>query len=97
MPGGKTAPGGLLERLGMGRGMVRNVIMHKDIVPRAFACDYSSVADLLARVGPAFKEHGCLQNSKRQVRLFLVNLSTANKPIMIDASCTCLLALCECF
>jgi hypothetical protein len=44
------------------------VIMHRDIVPRAFACDYSLVADLLARVGDGFREHGCLQNPNgRQV------------------------------
>ena len=42
--------------------------MHRDIVPRAFACDYSLVADLLARVGDGFREHGCLQNPNgRQV------------------------------
>lgn len=34
--------------------------MHKDIVPRAFACDYSLVADLLRRVGGSFRDHACL-------------------------------------
>ena len=44
----------LLERLGLPPGAIRNVIMHRDIVPRAFACDYTLVADLLARVGGRF-------------------------------------------
>ena len=41
--------------------------MHRDIVPRAFACDYSPVAELLRRVGPSFRDHHCLSGD-RQVR-----------------------------
>ena len=41
--------------------------MHKDIVPRAFACDYTLVADLLRRVADSFREHRCL-NGSRTVR-----------------------------
>ncbi len=44
--------------------------MSFDIVPRAFACDYSLVADLLKRVSDAFREHACL-NGDRAVRLGL--------------------------
>lgn len=63
----------LLERLGLPMGAIRNVIMHRDIVPRAFACDYKLVADLLARVGDGFREHGCLQNtSGRQVTFLTI-------------------------
>ena len=40
--------------------------MSFDIVPRAFACDYTLVADLLKRVSDAFREHACL-NSDRTV------------------------------
>lgn len=35
--------------------------MSRDIVPRAFACDYTIVADLLRSWGPAWREHHCLQ------------------------------------
>ena len=64
----ETADRSLLERLGLPAGAIRNIIMHRDIVPRAFACDYKLVADLLARVNDGFREHGCLQNpSGRQV------------------------------
>lgn len=52
----------LLERLGLPNGAVRNVVMNNDIVPRAFACDYTLVANLLARVGEGFRGHACLQN-----------------------------------
>jgi hypothetical protein len=57
----------LLERLGLGEGMIRNIMMSRDIVPRAFACNYASVADILARVSDGFKEHVCLHNNYRQV------------------------------
>lgn len=38
--------------------------MHRDIVPRAFACDYTLVADLLKRVSDSFREHSCLSSSR---------------------------------
>ncbi len=52
----------LLTLLGLQDAHVRNVLMHRDIVPRAFACDYSrlSVADWMRTWGPAYKEHSCL-------------------------------------
>lgn len=34
--------------------------MHKDIVPRAFASDYSLVADLLRKWSSSFRKHSCL-------------------------------------
>ncbi|KAJ9508851.1 hypothetical protein QJQ45_028166 [Haematococcus lacustris] len=52
---------GLLAALGLPSAHITNVIMHRDIVPRAFACDYTSVAGLLQRLMPAFKGHSSLQ------------------------------------
>ncbi len=66
----------LLERMGLPMGAIRNIIMHRDIVPRAFACDYSLVADLLARVGEGFREHGCLQNPNGRQVPFFISLHT---------------------
>lgn len=63
--GNTASPDGLLEKLGLPVSAVRNVIMHKDIVPRAFACDYSLVADILRRVGESFREHKCLSGDRR--------------------------------
>lgn len=69
MQGPSPAAGsGLLSKLGLGLGAVRNVVMHRDIVPRAFACDYTLVADLLARVSSSFRNHTCLHSEHRKVR-----------------------------
>ncbi len=57
---------GVLDRLGLPHDAIRNVIMHNDIVPRAFACDYSILADLLKRIHVSFREHTCL-HGKRSV------------------------------
>ena len=46
-------PGGILARLGLPSTCVRNVMMHLDIVPRAFACDYSLVQSWLRALGGA--------------------------------------------
>jgi hypothetical protein len=58
------APASLLTRMGLPDDAVRNVFMHKDIVPRAFACDYALVSDLLRRVGEGFREHRCLNSAR---------------------------------
>ena len=57
---------GVLEMLGLPHDAIRNVIMHNDIVPRAFACDYSILADFLKRIHVSFREHTCL-DGKRSV------------------------------
>jgi hypothetical protein len=46
---------GLLRRLGLSDDHIVNVIMHRDIVPRAFVCDYTLVADLLKQWMPSFR------------------------------------------
>lgn len=50
----------LLEKLGLPTNTVVNIIMHKDIIPRAFASDYSLVADLLRKWSGSFRKHYCL-------------------------------------
>eukprot|EP00210_Caulerpa_lentillifera_P006204 g5928.t1 len=50
----------LFEKLGLPQNTVINVIMHKDIIPRAFASDYSLVADLLRKWSSSFRKHYCL-------------------------------------
>ncbi|PSC69354.1 alpha beta-hydrolase isoform B [Micractinium conductrix] len=61
---GTAGHSGVLGLLDLPEGAIRNVLMHKDIVPRAFACDYSLVADLLRRVSDSFKDHACLNSSR---------------------------------
>ncbi|KAK9906702.1 hypothetical protein WJX75_006470 [Coccomyxa subellipsoidea] len=77
----EAASRSLLERMGLPTGAIRNIIMHRDIVPRAFACDYTLVADLLARVGDGFREHGCLQNPHgRQVMYYFLGKMLVLQP-----------------
>lgn len=59
----------VLERMGLNGGAIRNVMMHRDLVPRAFACDYTLVSDLLARVSDSFKNLESLHGTHRKVHL----------------------------
>ena len=68
---------GILQALGLEAGSVRNIFMSRDIVPRAFACDYTLVADLLRRVGEGFREHGCLAGEGRSVPVHASNCISA--------------------
>jgi len=52
--------GSVLERFGLPEDMVRNVILHRDVVPRAFTCDYTPVADFMRSWGPTYRNHGPL-------------------------------------
>jgi hypothetical protein len=54
----------LLGRLGLPQETVVNVVMTRDIVPRAFVCDYTLVADVLKSWLPSFKEHVGLADCK---------------------------------
>lgn len=56
--GGASSSGdSLLSQLGLSEGVVHNVIMHRDIVPRAFVCDYTLVSGILQQWMPSFKDH----------------------------------------
>ncbi|GBG79582.1 hypothetical protein CBR_g29729 [Chara braunii] len=51
----------LLRKLGLPQNFILSVMMHRDIVPRAFACDYpDQVAEFLRRMSPSFRGHPCL-------------------------------------
>ncbi|KAM7521425.1 hypothetical protein LguiA_011327 [Lonicera macranthoides] len=55
----------LLRELGLPRNHVQAIIMHRDIVPRAFSCNYPNhVAELLKAVNGNFRNHPCLNNQK---------------------------------
>ncbi|KAI3460764.1 hypothetical protein Pfo_017427 [Paulownia fortunei] len=54
-----------LHNLGLPRNHVRSITMHRDIVPRAFSCNYPShVAEFLKAVNGNFRNHPCLNNQK---------------------------------
>uniref|UniRef100_A0A383V8M5 Fungal lipase-type domain-containing protein n=1 Tax=Tetradesmus obliquus TaxID=3088 RepID=A0A383V8M5_TETOB len=62
--------GGLLGKLGLAHEKVVNVVMTRDIVPRAFVCDYTLVAELLKSWLPSFKEHVGLADCKEHKALY---------------------------
>ena len=51
----------ILDDLGVDENQVLCVMMHRDIVPRAFSCNYPNhVATLLKRLSGSFRSHPCL-------------------------------------
>lgn len=65
-----SATDSLLSRLGLDADAVVNVIMTRDIVPRAFVCDYTLVAGVLKSWLPSFKQHqGLAACKEHKVRL----------------------------
>lgn len=53
----------LLEKLGLPRSHVQAITMHRDIVPRAFSCNYPDhVAKLLKAINGNFRNLPCLNN-----------------------------------
>lgn len=55
----------LLQKLGLPRNHVRSITMHRDIVPRAFSCNYPNhVAEFLKAVNGHFRNHPCLDKQK---------------------------------
>ena len=53
----------LLEVLQLPKSHVQQVMMHRDLVPRAFSCTYpDTVAEVLRRMSSAIRDHTCLTN-----------------------------------
>ncbi|KAF8380081.1 hypothetical protein HHK36_027551 [Tetracentron sinense] len=60
----------ILEELGLDENHIHCVMMHRDIVPRAFSCNYPNhVAQVLKRINGAFRSHPCLN---KNVTIFLI-------------------------
>ncbi|XP_022757909.1 uncharacterized protein LOC111305020 [Durio zibethinus] len=56
----------LLRKLGLPQNHVQAITMHRDIVPRAFSCNYPNhVAELLKALNVNFRHHPCLNNQKQ--------------------------------
>ncbi|KAI3681849.1 hypothetical protein L6452_36654 [Arctium lappa] len=55
----------ILDQLGLDENHVHCVMMHRDIVPRAFSCNYPNhVAQLLKRLCGTFRSHPCLNRNR---------------------------------
>lgn len=65
-----SATDSLLSKLELPADAVVNVIMTRDIVPRAFVCDYTLVAGVLKSWLPSFKEHKGLAACKSHKALY---------------------------
>lgn len=51
----------ILGEVGLDESHIHCVMMHRDIVPRAFSCNYPDhVATVLKRLSGAFRSHSCL-------------------------------------
>jgi len=51
----------VVDELGLDEGHICSVMMHRDIVPRAFSCNYPNhAAQLVKRLNGAFRSHPCL-------------------------------------
>uniref|UniRef100_A0A7N0VLU5 Fungal lipase-type domain-containing protein n=1 Tax=Kalanchoe fedtschenkoi TaxID=63787 RepID=A0A7N0VLU5_KALFE len=75
----------LLEELGLDENNVHCVMMHRDIVPRAFSCDYPDrVAQLLKRVNGTFRSLPCLSKNKLLYaplgKIFIVQPDESSSP-----------------
>jgi hypothetical protein len=55
----------LLRELGLPKTHVHSITMHRDIVPRAFSCNYPNhVAEFLKAINGNFRNHPCLNNQR---------------------------------
>ncbi|PSS24214.1 Protein zntA like [Actinidia chinensis var. chinensis] len=55
----------VLDKLGLDEDRIHCLMMHRDIVPRAFACNYPNhVAQVLKRLSGSFQSHPCLNKKK---------------------------------
>ncbi|KAH7655101.1 alpha/beta-Hydrolases protein [Dioscorea alata] len=55
----------LLRKLGLPQTHVQSVMLHRDIVPRAFSCIYPDhVVDILKAINGNFRHHPCLNKKK---------------------------------
>lgn len=60
----------LLKKLGLPPTHVQYIVMHRDIVPRTFACNYPDhIAEVLKRVNGIFRDHTCLTRQVRYLTL----------------------------
>lgn len=55
----------ILRKLGLPKSHIQAVMLHRDVVPRAFSCNYPDhVAEVLKRLNSSFRNHPCLNFQK---------------------------------
>ncbi|KAJ4837294.1 hypothetical protein Tsubulata_026369 [Turnera subulata] len=74
----------ILEDLGLDDNHVHSVVMHRDIVPRAFSCNYPNHVALVLRRLSSFQSHPCLTKNKLLYsplgRLFILQPEEKSSP-----------------
>jgi hypothetical protein len=71
----------LLHKLGLPRSHIQSVVMHLDIVPRTFACDYPDhVTVVLKRMNGNFRNLSCLL---QQVRVWSMTYPVSNHNLLL--------------
>ncbi|KAJ9539500.1 hypothetical protein OSB04_032233 [Centaurea solstitialis] len=77
----------ILDQLGLDENHVHCVMMHRDIVPRAFSCNYPNhVAQLLKRLCGTFRSHPCLNRNVSMLSVSLVSLSDTGQNNIVELS-----------
>lgn len=70
----------LLRKLGLSMDHVHGITMHRDIVPRAFSCNYpDNVTQILKAVNGNFRKHRCLVNQVTSCYLGSFNIGSGIK------------------
>lgn len=70
----------LLATLGLPESSIVNVLSTRDIVPRAFACDYSAVAALLVKWQASYAQHAGLLTPSRKLLYHLLGQQVIMQP-----------------
>lgn len=74
----------VLEQLGLNENHVHSVMMHRDIVPRAFSCNYPNhVATILKRLNATFRSHPCL-NKNVSMHAYILTVNVKNLKIYLS-------------
>ena len=61
----------LLHKMNRPASHIKCIVMHRDLVPRAFSCDYPDhVAHVLKRLNGRFRDHPCLNNQVMVIKSF---------------------------
>lgn len=74
----------IINELGLDESQIHCVMMHRDIVPRAFSCNYPNhVALVLKRLHTSFRSHPCLlKNVSKHHLSGKASWDKSHKPIM---------------
>jgi hypothetical protein len=67
----------LIDELGVDESHIHCVMMHRDIVPRAFSCNYPDhVAVVLKRLNRTFRSHPCLTKNVSYIHVHMHHLAS---------------------